>query len=68
MSIEEKYVSPITKKVKNKGEIATGSSQNTERNIFNKFMTSINDTELEQNKMAAMEHKFEDNEVVLKTN
>ena len=65
MSIEEKYVSPIAKKVKNKGEIATWSSQNTERNVFNKFMASIDDTELQQNKMVAMEHEFEDNEVVL---
>ena len=65
MSVEEKYASPIAKKLKNKGENLTRNSQNTDRNIFNKFMASIDDTECEQNNMVAMKCNVEDDDIVL---
>ena len=65
MSVEAKYASPNTRKSNNRGENISDKSQELDRNMFGKFMASHNESESGKNKMVAMEHKSDDNEILL---
>ena len=64
--MEAKYASPNIRKTNNRGENLSGKPEDLERNAFSKFMTSHKNSKMGENKMAAIECKSDDNEILIK--
>ena len=65
MSLEAKYATPNTRKTNNKGKTLSGKPQDIERNVFGKFMASHKNSQLGENKMAAIECRSDDDEIII---
>ena len=65
MSKEAKYATPNTRKTNNRGENLSGKPQDSERNVFSNFMVSHNNSKLGKNNMVHMEHKSDDEEILI---
>ena len=65
MSIEAKYATPNTRKTNNRVENSSGKPQDSDGNVFSKFMASHNNSKLGKNNMADMECESDNEEILI---